>query len=144
MSQNFLKERDEAEVTLRRRPRHRRQSSVGITFNRGDDYPDRRRYSYASSYIRDEDDDDDDGDDVSTRTGRGRPYSWGPVGEFFYRDSLSFCDSERSPTSHHECKFRSNDQEFFLIFFIKRVQFSWLYEHHIYLRTMFVSAITNM
>lgn len=91
------------EVTLRRRPRHRRQSSVGITFS-GADEPHHRRYSCTSStWNRDADDEEADG--ISARTGRSRPYSWGPVGEFFYRDSLSFCDSERSPTSHHECKF---------------------------------------
>lgn len=67
----------------------------------------RRRSSYttSSSWIRDADD-EADADEMSTRTGRSRPCSWGPIGEFFYRDSLSFCDSERSPMSHHECNFK--------------------------------------
>lgn len=96
------KEIDEAEVTLRRK--HRRQSSVGISF-RSDDQPSthRRRSSYASSsWVRDA---DDEADELSTR--RSRPGSWGPVGEFFYRDSLSFCESERSPASHHECNLKN-------------------------------------
>lgn len=83
------KEIDENEVTLRRK--HRRKSSMGISF-RSDDP--KRRSSYTSTYF--------DPDELS-RTSRSRPCSWGPVAEFFYRDSLSFCESERSPTSHQEC-----------------------------------------
>lgn len=97
---------DEAGVTLRRRPSHRRQSSVGITFYHSEEQhtSHRRRYSYASSsFMRDADDEADEGDELSTRTGRGRPYSWGPVGEFFYRDSLSFGESDRLSFSHQEC-----------------------------------------
>lgn len=87
-------------MVLRRK--HRRQSSVGISF-RSDD---RRRFSYASSsWVRDADDEADQ-DELTTRSGRSRPCSWGPVGEFFYRDSLSFCESERSPASHHECNLK--------------------------------------
>lgn len=93
------KETDEGEVTLRRT--NRRKSSLGSSFRRSDES--RRRSSYASSsWIRDADDEAEP-DELSTRTGRSRPGSWGPIGEFFYRDSLSFCDSERSPVSHHEC-----------------------------------------
>lgn len=100
-------ETDEGEVTLRRKPGHRRQSSMGISFYRNEEHQTthRRRYSYASSsWIRDADD-EYDGDDISTRTGRSRPCSWGPVGDFFYRDSLSFFESERSSFSHQECNF---------------------------------------
>lgn len=87
------------------RRKHRRQSSLGISI-RSDGKQDsrRRRSSYtSSSWMRDA---DDEADELSTRTGRSRPCSWGPIGEFFYRDSLSFCDSERSPMSHHECNFQ--------------------------------------
>lgn len=110
LSYRSKKETDEAGVTLRRRPSHRRQSSVGISFYRNEEHhtTHRRRFSYASSsWIRDADDEggeeEDEPDEISTRTGRSRPYSWGPIGDYFYRDSLSFCDSERSPISHHEC-----------------------------------------
>lgn len=83
------------------RKKHRRQSSLGASFRRSDES--RRRFSYASSsFVRDADDEEEP-DELSTRTGRSRPGSWGPIGELFYRDSLSFCDSERSPVSHHEC-----------------------------------------
>lgn len=83
------------------RRKHRRQSSVGLSIR--SEGRERRRSSYTStSWIRDADDEADE----STRTGRSRPCSWGPIGEIFYRDSLSFCDSERSPMSHHECNFK--------------------------------------
>lgn len=96
------KEIDEEDVTLRRK--HRRQSSVGISILSEGRESQRRRSSYTSnSWIRDA---DDEADELSTRTGRSRPTSWGPIGEIFYRDSLSFCDSERSPMSHHECNFQ--------------------------------------
>lgn len=99
LSKSTPKETDEGEVILRKK--HRRQSSLGASFRRSDDS--RRRSSYASSsWVRDADDEAEP-DELSTRTGRSRPGSWGPIGEFFYRDSLSFCDSERSPVSHHEC-----------------------------------------
>lgn len=102
---------------MRRRPSHRRQSSVGISFYRQEEHSHRRRFSYASSsWIRDADDNDDDADEMSIRTGRSRPCSWGPVGEFFYRESLCFSESERSPISHHECN--SNLLSKFLIFVI--------------------------
>lgn len=96
---------DENGVTLRRRPSHRRQSSVGISFYRSEEQHSshRRRFSYASSSWMRDADDEDEPDEISTRTGRGRPYSWGPIGDFFYRDSLSFCESDRSPFSHQEC-----------------------------------------
>lgn len=96
---------DETGVTLRRRRSHRRQSSVGITFYRTEEQhtSHRRRFSYASSSWMRDADDEDEPDEISTRTGRSRPYSWGPVGEFFYRDSMSFCESDRSPFSHQEC-----------------------------------------
>lgn len=86
----LLQEIDESEVTLRRKPR--RRSSIGNSL-RSDDQ--RRRASCASTTY--------EPDDCSMRTNRSRPYSWGPVGEFFYRESLSFYESERSPASHHEC-----------------------------------------
>lgn len=91
-------------MTLRRK--HRRQSSLGMSIRSdGKQESRRRRSSYtSSSWIRDA---DDEADELSTRTGRSRPCSWGPIGEFFYRDSLSFCDSERSPMSHHECNFQN-------------------------------------
>lgn len=94
---------------MRRRPSHRRQSSVGISFYRHqEEHSHRRRFSYASSsWIRDADDNDDDADEMSIRTGRSRPCSWGPVGEFFYRESLCFSESERSPISHHECNWEN-------------------------------------
>lgn len=99
------KETEDETVTLRRRPSHRRQSSVGITFYRNEEQhtSHRRRFSYASSSWMRDADDEDEADEISTRTGRSRPCSWGPVGEFFYRDSLSFCESERSRFSHQEC-----------------------------------------
>lgn len=85
------------------RRKHRRQSSLGVSIRSDGMQDSRRRASYASSWgPRDA---DYDPDEMSTRTGRSRPCSWGPIGEFFYRDSLSFCDSERSPVSHHECNF---------------------------------------
>lgn len=86
------------------RRKHRRQSSVGVSIRSEGRESQRRRSSYTySSWIRDA---DDEADELSTRTGRSRPCSWGPIGEVFYRDSLSFCDSERSPMSHHECNFQ--------------------------------------
>lgn len=100
------KETDEEEVTLRRK--HRRQSSLGVSISEGIQDARRRRASCASSWgPRDA---DYDPDEMSTRTGRSRPCSWGPIGEFFYRDSLSFCDSERSPMSHHECNFQKKEK----------------------------------
>ncbi|XP_031619369.1 piezo-type mechanosensitive ion channel component isoform X2 [Contarinia nasturtii] len=105
---NPSNETDEEEVMLRRK--HRRQSSVGLSIR--SEGRERRRSSYTStSWIRDADDEADE----STRTGRSRPCSWGPIGEIFYRDSLSFCDSERSkcsPLSHHE-SVRSGDYYLF-------------------------------
>lgn len=99
-----IKEADEEEVTLRRK--HRRQSSLGVSIKSDGQESRRRRSSYTStSWVRDADD-EADADELSTRTGRSRPGSWGPIGEFFYRDSLSFCDSERSPMSHHECNLK--------------------------------------
>ena len=101
------KETEEEEVTLRRK--HRRQSSVGISILSEGRESQRRRSSYTSnSWIRDA---DDEADELSTRIGRSRPTSWGPIGEIFYRDSLSFCDSERSPMSHHECNFQKKEEE---------------------------------
>lgn len=87
----------EANVLLRRRSSHRRQSSVAISWNRFEDPSDRRRDSNAS-WIRDADD-----DEVSGRTGRSRPNSWGPVGEFYYRESLCLSETDKSLFSHHEC-----------------------------------------
>lgn len=99
-----MQESNEPDVNMRRIPSHRRQSSVGISFYRHEEQTHRRRFSYASSsWIRDADDNDEDADEASTRTGRSRPCSWGPVGDFFYRESLCFSESERSPLSHHEC-----------------------------------------
>ncbi|XP_037048041.1 uncharacterized protein LOC119082595 [Bradysia coprophila] len=95
-------EKDEIEqVTLRAKPGHRRQSSVGISWNKFEDT--RRRSSYAS-WARD----DDDGDDYeeisrSTRT-RSRPCSWGPVGEFYFRESMCLSETDRSMLSHQACK----------------------------------------
>lgn len=59
----------------------------------------RRRSSYIPSWAIDDD------DDVLTtaRAGRRRKYSWGPVGEAGFRDSIRSASS-RSPVSHHECK----------------------------------------
>lgn len=111
------KETDESDVNMRRRPSHRRQSSVGISFYRHEEqHTHRRRFSYASSSWIQNDDNDDDGEENSARTGRSRPCSWGPVGEFFYRESLCFSESERSPISHHECKFPSSLIYFIFIF----------------------------
>lgn len=101
------KESEEEVVTLRRK--HRRQSSVGISILSEGRESQRRRSSYTSnSWIRDA---DDEADELSARTGRSRPTSWGPIGEIFYRDSLSFCDSERSPMSHHECNFQKKKKK---------------------------------
>lgn len=95
-----LQENDEENnVKLRRRPSHRRQSSVAISWSRFEDQSDRRRDSNAS-WARDE----DIYDEVSTRTGRSRPNSWGPVGEFYYRESLCLSETDRSLFSHQECK----------------------------------------
>lgn len=93
------KETDEEEVTLRRK--HRRQSSLGVSIRSEGIRDTQRRRASALSWGRGMD--YDAVDELSTRTGRSRPSSWGPIGEFFFRDSLSFCDSERSPMSHHEC-----------------------------------------
>lgn len=93
-----LQEIDENNVKLRRRPSHRRQSSVAISWSRFEDQSDRRRDSNAS-WARDE----DIYDEVSTRTGRSRPNSWGPVGEFYYRESLCLSETDRSLFSHQEC-----------------------------------------
>lgn len=95
-----------APPTLRRRPSHRRQSSVAaISWSRFDQNtggaanPSSRRDSNAS-WMRDGELDYD----MSTRTGRsGRPFSWGPVGEFYYRESLCLSETDRSLFSHHEC-----------------------------------------
>lgn len=90
-------------TTLRRRPSHRRQSSVAaISWSRFDpNNPSSRRDSNAS-WMRDGELDYD----MSTRTGRSavsRPFSWGPVGEFYYRESLCLSETDRSLFSHHEC-----------------------------------------
>lgn len=98
------KETDEEEVTLRRK--HRRQSSLGVSIRSEGIRDSQRRRASALSWGRGID--YDAVDELSTRTGRSRPSSWGPIGEFFFRDSLSFCDSERSPMSHHECNFQTN------------------------------------
>lgn len=95
----FKKETEETNVTLRRRPSHRRQSSAAISWSRFEDPSDRRRDSNAS-WIRDEDD-----DEVSTRTGRSRPNSWGPIGEFYYRESLCLSETDKSMFSHQECNY---------------------------------------
>lgn len=95
-------EKDETEqVTLRAKSGHRRQSSVGISWNKFEDQ--RRRSSYAS-WVRD-DDDADDYEEISrsTRT-RSRPCSWGPVGEFYFRESMCLSETDRSMLSHHACK----------------------------------------
>lgn len=95
-------EKDEIEqVTLRTKSGHRRQSSVGISWNKFEDQ--RRRSSYAS-WARD-DDDADDYEEISrsTRT-RSRPCSWGPVGEFYFRESMCLSETDRSMLSHQACK----------------------------------------
>lgn len=108
VSNVFVKETSEQEpvpaVTLRRRPSHRRQSSAAISWSRFEDTGSTgRRDSFASSWMRD----DPDYEELSTRAGpvaSSRPYSWGPVGEFFYRESLSHhSDTDRSLFSHHVC-----------------------------------------
>lgn len=115
------KEADEPDqtptVTLRRRPSHRRQSSVAISWSRFEDPGSAgRRDSYASSWMRD----DPDYEELTTQAGpsaAGRPFSWGPVGEFFYRESLSHhSDTDRSLLSHHMCMFRFNDELLIMIF----------------------------
>lgn len=108
-------------MTLRRRrPRHRRQSSVGISWNR---FQERRRRSSFTSWARDndyvvdgdeatardadvddEDENDDDVEGISGRTALSRPYSWGPVGEFYRQQSMCFSEIDRSLLSHQECK----------------------------------------
>lgn len=60
----------------------------------------RRRSSYVPSWAID---DDDDEGLTTTRAERRRKYSWGPVGESGFRDSIRSASS-RSPVSHHECK----------------------------------------
>ena len=62
----------------------------------------RRRSSYIPSWAID---DDDEEGLTTTRAGRRRKYSWGPVGEAGFRDSIRSASS-RSPVSHHECKFK--------------------------------------
>lgn len=103
LSGRAQQEKDEIEqVTLRPKAGgHRRQSSIGISWNKFEDT--RRRSSYTS-WARD----DDDGDDYeeisrSTRT-RSRPYSWGPVGEIFFRESMCLSETDRSMLSHQACK----------------------------------------
>lgn len=64
----------------------------------------RRRSSYVPSWAMDEDEDEPL---TTTRTGRRRKYSWGPVGEAGFRDSIRSASS-RSPISHHECKLNSH------------------------------------
>lgn len=98
----YKQEKDEIEqVTLRTKPGHRRQSSVGISWNKFEDQ--RRRSSYAS-WVRDDDDADDDEEiSRSTRT-RSRPCSWGPVGEFYFRESMCLSETDRSMLSHQACK----------------------------------------
>lgn len=86
------------------RHKHRRQSSLGVPIRCEGVRDSQRRRASALSWGRGID--YDTVDELSTRTGRSRPSSWGPIGEFFFRDSLSFCDSERSPMSHHECNFQ--------------------------------------
>lgn len=45
-----------------------------------------------------------DGDyDEATGRSASRPFSWGPVGEFYYRESLCLSETDRSLFSHHEC-----------------------------------------
>ena len=86
----------ESKVKLRRRSAsQRRRSSVAISWSRFEDPSDKRRDSTAS-WVQ-------EGDDMpSTRV--GRPDSWGPVGEFYYRESLCLSETDRSLFSHHECK----------------------------------------
>lgn len=94
-------EKDEIEqVTLRIKSGHRRQSSVGISWNKFEEQQ-RRRSSYAS-WVRDDDDDDEEMS-RSTRT-RSRPCSWGPVGEFYFRESMCLSETDRSMLSHQACK----------------------------------------
>lgn len=58
----------------------------------------RRRSSYVTTWAEDDDD-----ALTTTRAARRRQYSWGPVGEAGFRDSIRSASS-RSPVSHHECK----------------------------------------
>lgn len=110
---------------MRRRPSHRRQSSVAISWSRFEDQSDRRRDSNAS-WARDE----DIYDEVSTRTGRSRPNSWGPVGEFYYRESLCLSETDRSLFSHQECNLL--DLIVFILFLDVFVDRTSLYDLHVY------------
>lgn len=91
------------------RRKHRRQSSLGVSIRSEGLRDSQRRRASALSWGRGID--YEAVDELSTRTGRSRPSSWGPIGEFFFRDSLSFCDSERSPMSHHECNFQKRTKQ---------------------------------
>ncbi|KAG5675805.1 hypothetical protein PVAND_005679 [Polypedilum vanderplanki] len=68
----------------------------------------RRRSSFVTSWAID---DDDDEGLTTTRASRRRKYSWGPVGESCFRDSIRSASS-RSPVSHHE-SIRSGDYYMF-------------------------------
>lgn len=85
----------------------RRKSSFSMSLPQDDFTLDpatsRRRSSYIHSWAVD---DEDDEGLTTTRAGRRRKYSWGPVGEAGFRDSIRSASS-RSPVSHHECKFNS-------------------------------------
>lgn len=56
----------------------------------------RRRSSFVTTWNIDDD------EPLTTRASRRRQYSWGPVGEAGFRDSVRSASS-RSPVSHHEC-----------------------------------------
>lgn len=79
----------------------RRKSSYSTSLAQEDftmDPTSRRRSSFVTSWA-----DDDDDALTTTRAARRRQYSWGPVGEAGFRDSIRSASS-RSPVSHHECK----------------------------------------
>jgi hypothetical protein len=101
-------------MSTRGRASFRRKSSIGTSLAQDDFTMDQsRRYTRLDEY-------DDDECLTTTRGGR-RKYSWGPVGEHGFRDSIrsAISTSSRSPVSHHECKlfkFQSIDVVFPLIF----------------------------
>lgn len=96
-------ETDDRAIAEPRSKSPRRKSSFSTSIAQEDITLDpttpRRRSSYIPSWAI-----DDDEDVLTTaRAARRRKYSWGPVGEVGFRDSIRSASS-RSPVSHHECK----------------------------------------
>ncbi|XP_059615895.1 uncharacterized protein LOC132261224 [Phlebotomus argentipes] len=89
-------EADDASESPRLRHGHRRESSMGTSWAADTVNPQRRASDISWAIVDDE---------ISARSvPRRRPFSWGPVGEASYRQSL-LSTSSRSPVSHHECNY---------------------------------------